>query len=60
MICQVNNILKRVCRINDFFYICNDLVNKNYLWKDGLHLTNEGSSLLLNNFMSYLNKNGNE
>ena len=59
VICQVNNILKRLCRINDFSYICNDLVNENYLWKDGLHLTNEGSSLLLNNFINYLNGNGN-
>ena len=50
----VNNILKKLCRINDCFYICNDLVNKNYLWKDGLHLTNEGSSLLLNSFINYL------
>ena len=41
-------------------YICNDLVNKNYLWKDGLHLANEGSSLLLNNFINYLNGNGND
>ena len=59
VIYQVNNILKRLCRINDFSYICNDLVNENYLWKDGLHLTNEGSSLLLNNFINYLNGNGN-
>ena len=55
VIYQVNNILKRLCRINDFSYICNDLVNENYLWKDGLHLTNERSSLLLNNFINYLN-----
>ena len=39
---QVNNIFKRLCRINDFFYLCNDLVNESYLWKDGFHLTNEG------------------
>ena len=38
--------------------MCNDLVNKNYLSKDGLHLTNEKSSLLLNNFINYLNGNG--
>ena len=59
VIYHVNNILKRLCSINDFSYICNNLVNENYLWKDGLHLTNEGSSLLLNNFINYLNGNGN-
>ena len=36
---------------------CNDLVNENYLWKDDLHLINEGSSLFLNNFTNYLNEN---
>ena len=44
---------------NDFSYICNALVNENYLWRDGLDLTNEGSSLLLKNFINYLNGNGN-
>ena len=37
----------------------NDLINENYLWKDGLHLTNEGSSLLLKTFINYLNGNEN-
>ena len=46
-------------RLNDFFYKCNDLVSKIYLPKDGLHLTNEGLSLLLNNFINYLNGNVN-
>ena len=59
VIYQVNNILKRLCRISDFCYICNNLVNEKYLWEDGLHLTNEGSSLLLDNFINYLNENGN-
>ena len=27
VIYQVNNILKRLCRLYDFFHICNDLVN---------------------------------
>ena len=30
VIYQLSNILKRLCRINDFFYICNDLVNENH------------------------------
>ena len=43
----------------NFFYKCNDLVSNNYLPKDGLHLTHEGLSLLLNNFINYLNGNVN-
>ena len=46
---QVNNILKSLYKINDFSYICNDLVNENYFWKDGLDLTSEGLSVLLHN-----------
>ena len=49
---QVNNILKLLCRISDFSYICNYLVNEKYLWKEGLHQTNEGSYLLLDNFIN--------
>ena len=30
VIYQVNIILKRLCAINNFSYICYDLVNKNY------------------------------
>ena len=46
-------------QVYDFFQICNDLVNENYLWKDGHHLTNEGASLLFINFINYLNGNVN-
>ena len=59
VIYQVNNILKRLCRPNDLFYICDGLVNENPLWKDVIHLTNEGPSLLLKNFINYLNGNVN-
>ena len=59
VIYQVNNILKRLCRPNDLFYKCDGLVNENPLWKDVIHLTNEGPSLLLNNFINYLNGNVN-
>ena len=47
-------------RLNDFFYICNDLVNENYFWKDGLQLTNESLSFLLNDFINNLNQNVNK
>ena len=59
VIYQVNNILKRLCRPNDLFYICDGLINENPLCKDVIHLTNEGPSLLLNNFINYLNGNVN-
>ena len=58
VIYQVSNILKHLYRINDFFCICHDVVNENYLWNNGPHLINEVSSLLLNSFINYLNGNG--
>ena len=58
VIYQLNRILKRFFSINDFFYLCNDEVNENYLWKDGLDLIYEGSSLLLNNVINYFNRKG--
>ena len=41
VIYKANNTLKCVCKLNDFFGMCNDLINENYLWKDGLHLKYE-------------------
>ena len=40
----------------------NDLQNKSQtsikqLWKDGLHLTNSGKDIIINNFVLYLNNN---
>ena len=58
VIYQLNRILKRFFSINDFFYLCNDEINENYLWKDGLDLIYEGSSLLLNNVINYFNRKG--
>ena len=59
IIYKINNILKRLFGWNDFFYICSDFVNENYLWKYGIHLTSEESSFLLNDFINYLNGNVN-
>ena len=32
VIYQLNNILKHLCRLNYFFYICNDLLNEHSSW----------------------------
>ena len=57
---NINRVIYQVDNIVSYsFYRCNDLVNENYLWEDGLHLTNEGSPLLLNNFNNFINENVN-
>ena len=57
IILKVNNILKVLCDTNGFNFICNDEIDKEMVWKDGFHLTNDGTIMLVDNFMKYLNIN---
>ena len=36
-----------------FYFICNDMIDVNVVWKDGLHLSNNGVKLLTNNAFKY-------
>ena len=57
IILKVNNILKVLCATNGFNFICNDEIGREMVWKDGLHLTNDGTAMLADNFTKYLNIN---
>ena len=50
----VNNLLKTLCLEQGFTFICNSATAREMLWRDGLHLTNEGTNMLSNNFLQYL------
>ena len=39
---NVNLMLREMCGKNNLIYLNNDNIDKSRLWKDGLHLTNEG------------------
>ena len=61
---KVNNILKVLCATNSFNFICNDKIGRKMVWKDGLHLTNDGTAdnlavnfMLADNFTKHLNIN---
>ena len=41
---KVNNLLKTLCLEQCFTFICNSAVARETLWRDGLHLTNEGTT----------------
>ena len=43
-----------LCIINGFGLICNDM-KRWYLWKDGIHLQDLGTSILSRNFIEFLN-----
>ena len=51
---KVNNLLKTLCLEQGFTFICNSAIAREMLWRDGLHLTNEGTNMLSNNFLQYL------
>ena len=51
---KVNNLLKTLCLEQGFTFICSSAIAREMLWRDGLHLTNEGTNMLSNNFLQYL------
>ena len=51
---KVINLLRTLCLEQGFTFICNSAVARAMLWRDGLHLTNEGADILSNNFLQYL------
>ena len=51
---KVNNLLKTLCLEQGLTFICNSAIAREMLWRDGLHLTNEGTNMLSNIFLQYL------
>ena len=56
---QVNDILKDLCLINSFIFIDNSEIKRDMLWKDGIHLNDQGIYMFASNFVDYLNANAN-
>ena len=52
---ELNDILQEMCKHHGFIYIDNANINMSHVQQDGVHLTYEGSDLLANNYLSYLN-----
>ena len=55
LILQVNDLLKDKSKESYFYFVCNDIVTRAYLWKDGIHLKNEGTRIFAGNLVDYLN-----
>ena len=53
---EVNDFLKTFCTEANFIFISNDNITKDFLYNDGVHLLDEGTNLLVNNFIDNLNK----
>ena len=56
---KVNEEISSMCAANGFHFKCNDLVDVSMICKDGLHLTNDGTKVLANNFLKCLSFQGN-
>ena len=52
---RVNSLLRDLCSMNGFCYICNDAITTEYLWKDGINLQDLGINFLSSNFIKFVN-----
>ena len=52
---RVNDMLRDLCAINGFGFICNDLITTKYLWKNGIHLQDLDTSILSKNVIEFVN-----
>ena len=52
---EINDLLRDLCISENFVFINNDCIGKDYLWNDGIHLLNEGKDILVNNFIDSIN-----
>ena len=49
----VNNVLKRVCKLNGLGFIDNSNIGAENLFEDGLPLNDDGKVILVNNFVCF-------
>ena len=54
---KVNELIKDICKVERCFYVSNDNITHANLFKDALHLLDNGKQILANNFV--FNVNGN-
>ena len=48
-------MMRDLCVINGFGFICNDMTTTKYLWKDGIHLQDLDTRILGKNFIEFVN-----
>ena len=52
---QVNDLLRDECKRNNFQFISNDRITREVLWRDGLHMNNDGTYIFASNLVDFLN-----
>lgn len=52
---QLNECLCEKCERNNFLFVNNGSVTRDYLWRDGLHLSNDGAHIFACNLADFWN-----
>jgi hypothetical protein len=52
---DLNAFLRDLCVVNNFIFIDNANISVEHLFTDGVHLTDQGSQILCDNYLFYLN-----
>ena len=52
---EINDVLREKCKENNFHFICNDNITRENLWKDDIHLNDEGTHVFASNIVNFLN-----
>ena len=52
---HVNNALRNKCQTYSYYFIDNNNITKEKLWKNSLLLTNSGKGIIINSFVQLLN-----
>ena len=54
---KVNELIQDVCKVERCFYVSNDKIIRANLFKDGLHLLDNGKQILADNFVFNVTRN---
>ena len=52
---QVNDLLLEKCKEHKFCYVSTDDIARKFFWKDGVHLTNDGTFTFAGYMVNFLN-----
>ena len=53
---QLNDILRNLCLVmNDFYFISNDNITRDFICQDGVHLNKDGTCILTGYFVDFVN-----
>ena len=52
---QLNDILRNLCLVvNDFYFISNDNITRDFICQDGVHLNKDGTCILTRYFVDFV------